>query len=114
MTARAVSPFYEKISPKLVRDSLVYMKLVKWIFTRPSALGQAVINTILKLVGKYGKMKGLMNQRVDNSRCRVTNTGLKKRYDRSIEVAVHLIGDFDESLRTGKPLDRRFDRNFVE
>lgn len=112
VTAEAISPFYENMNPAVVRKSLIYMKLVKRLFTAPGKLKQDILNTAMKLLGKYNKMKGLMNQRIDNPRCRVSNAGLMKRYDHAVDVAVTMICSFDESVRTGKKLDSRFDRTF--
>ncbi|MDY3730759.1 MAG: hypothetical protein SO005_10145, partial [Candidatus Choladocola sp.] len=70
------------------------------------------INTAMKALGQYGKMKGLMNQRKDNPLCKETNEGLIQRFDDSVEIAVRMIESFDESLTSQKPLEERFDRTF--
>ena len=71
-----------------------------------------MINTAMKALGQYGKMKGLMNQRTDNPLCKETNEGLIQRFDDSVEIAVRMIESFDESLTSQKPLEERFDRTF--
>lgn len=112
-TVEAIFPFYHKgMTPEIVEQSLKDLKLVKRLFRQPTAAGQAVINTAMKALGQYGKMKGLMNQRTDNPLCKETNEGLIQRFDDSVEIAVRMIESFDESLTNGKPLEERFDRPF--
>ena len=57
-------------------------------------------------------MKGLLNQRKDNSKCRVSNEELMKRFDSAVDLAVRMIVSLDESIWTRKELDERFDRTF--
>lgn len=111
-TAKAIAPFYHKVHPRIVRSSLRYLKLVKRLFTAPGVCRQTVINTVMKLSGKYPKMKGLMNQRIDNPRCGESNEGLMQRFDDAVELAVTMINCFDESVKSGKKLPERFDRTF--
>lgn len=111
-TAEAIAPFYRKMHPKIVRSSLRYMKLVKKLFTAPGIFKQTVINTVMKLLGNYEKMKGLMNQRKDNPKCMESNEGLMQRFDRAVDVAVAMMYRLDESVRNGKKLPERFDRTF--
>lgn len=112
-TVEAIFPFYHKgMTPEIVEQSLKDLKLVKRLFRQPTAAGQAMINTAMKTLGQYGKMKGLMNQRTDNPLCKETNEGLIQRFDDSVEIAVRMIESFDESLTSQKPLEERFDRTF--
>lgn len=115
MTVRAIYPFYctnERITPKIIFQSLKYMKLIKRILTAPGKQKHAVINAVMKLTGKYPYVKGLMNQRIDNPDCAESNAGLLARFDAAVDLAVDMIDRLDESIRTGKPLDLRLDRNF--
>lgn len=111
-TAEAIVPFYRGIDLKTVQKSLQDLKRVKKLFTAPGSLKYGLINGGMRLTFRYGEVKGLMHQRRDNPRCISSNRGLQKRFDEAVEVAVHLIQDFEESLRTGKALDERFDRTF--
>lgn len=111
-TAKAVYPFYKNINPIIVKESLQYLKLVKKIFTAPGFLKQTVLNSAMHLTGNYAHWKGLMNQRKDNPNCQKTNEGLLIRFQSSIDIAVDMINEFDESLQTGKELNKRFDRTF--
>lgn len=112
-SAAAIAPFYAKsVTPELVLASLKDLRRVKRLFTAPCPVKYHVVNTLLKATGKYAYCKGLMYQRVDNPVCKVSNQGLQERFDSSINTAVRMIGSFDESLKTGKKLDERFNRSF--
>lgn len=112
-TAEAIAPFYGKgITPEIVLRSLKDFKMVRRLFTRPGAVSQAAINTVMRLLGKYDKMKGLMNQRRDNPACKESNAGLLQRYRAAIPLAVRMIESFDAVVRTGGKPDLRFDRTF--
>lgn len=123
-TAEAIAPFYRtgkiyrksggyrKIHPQVVRTSLKWMRRVKRLFWAPGIMKQELINSALKLSGRYGKLKGLMLQRVDNPRCQESNQGLQQRFDDAVEVAVNMIGSFDDTVCQGTRLNRRFNRTF--
>ena len=112
-TAQAIAPFYAKgITARIVEQSLKDFRTVKRLFRRPGALGQFVINTLMKLAGQYEKMKGLMLQRCDNPSCASSNEGLMKHYETAIEVAVRMMENFDAALSGVCALDGRFDRTF--
>ncbi|MDO4321677.1 MAG: zinc dependent phospholipase C family protein [Lachnospiraceae bacterium] len=112
-TAEAIAPFYGKgITPEITQRALKDLKLVKRLFTRPGAAGQAVINTSMKILGNYDRMKGLMNQRRDNPACKESSQGLLQRYENAVPVAVRMIESFDETVRRGGRLNVRFDRTF--
>lgn len=119
-TAGAVCPFYrvkwrgrpKTLSPRIVERSLRDMRWIKKFFTAACPVKYGVINLGMRLTGKYPYVKGLMHQRADNPRCVRTNYGLLRRFDRAVKVAVGLMESLDESVRTGKELDERFDRTF--
>ena len=103
---------FENMDQDTVKQSLNDLRMVKKLFHAPGAVKQDVINTVMKLLGKYDKMKGLMNQRVDNPKCQKTNAGLMERFDRAVGIGAKMIRSFDDSVRTGCKLDERFDRTF--
>lgn len=113
ITVESISPFYDERSKDDIITSLKYLKMVKHLFTAPGKFKQTFINTVMKAVGKYPTYKGLMNQRIDNPLCKQTNEGIVLRFDNSIDIALKMILSLDESIKTGKPIDKRFDRNFL-
>ena len=100
------------ISRKIVLKSLKWLRLIKRLFTAPGKAKYHLVNTGLRMTGHYAGMKGLLNQRKDNSKCRVSNEELMKRFDSAVDLAVRMIVSLDESIWTRKELDERFDRTF--
>lgn len=112
ITAQAMEPFYGEIADEeTIQKSLKWMKFVKKLFTAPCPVKQGMINQGMRFVGKYEEMKGLMNQRKENPRCKQTNRELLDIYLHAVPVAIYMIYDFDESVKNEKELNQRFDRN---
>lgn len=112
LTAEVISPFYSGIGSAAVWESLKTLKLVKRLFRAPNGLKRGMLNAALKISGKYREFNGLVHQRVDNPRCSRSNEGLQRRFDKAVDIAVNMIYSFDETVQTGKELERRFDRTF--
>lgn len=113
LTAEAIYPFYGKsITRKTARKSLQYMKLVKRLFTAPGTFKYSVIRSLMKLSGKDAYCRGLLHQRQDHPACRESNKGLMERFRDAEPLAADMIVSFDESLKDGTLLNRRFDRTF--
>lgn len=111
-TARAICPFYEEVTIRTVRESLFSFKLIKKLFTAPSPVAQAILNTLLHLSGDFSSYKGLMNQRIDNPACEESGNMLLWHFHRAIPLAVSMIQAFDDSFQKGDELPARFDRTF--
>ncbi len=111
-TVQAMLPFYRGMNAGIIRESLKDMKRVKALFTAPGFFKQGLINTVMRMTGRYVQIKGLMNQRKDNPKCLASNEELLRRFDHAVETAVGLILAFDRSVRTGAALNTRFDRDF--
>lgn len=107
----AMLPFYET-DARTVRSSLRDLRLVKRLFYTPHVWKQHLLNAAMKRLGKYESMKGLIHQRPDNPGCRESSRELLIRFRAALPLAVSLLERYDRSLRTGSPLDPRFDRNF--
>lgn len=112
-TAEAIALFYEGITPKIAERALADLRRVKRFFTAPGVLKQNFINGGMRLSGKhYSSLKGLMNQRKDNPKCVQTSEALFELFSEAVPLAAAMMESFDDSLRTGKQLAKRFDRNF--
>ncbi|MCD7745168.1 MAG: zinc dependent phospholipase C family protein [Lachnospiraceae bacterium] len=111
-TAAAIEPFFPSMDQKKTIDSLRGMRFVKGLFRAPNPLKQGAINSIMKLIGQYHEMNGLMNQRKDNPLCKESNARLRGLYAGAVPLALTLQEQFDDCLRTGKKLPERFHRNF--
>ncbi|MCD7842453.1 MAG: zinc dependent phospholipase C family protein [Lachnospiraceae bacterium] len=111
-TAEAIAPFFPSMDIRKVQSSLRGMRFIKDLFRAPNPLKQGTINSIMKLIGQYHEMNGLMNQRKDNPLCDESNRKLRELYENAVPLAVSLQEQFDECLRSGKKLPERFHRNF--
>ncbi len=122
-TAEVIAPFYRAgkkyhgegyrtIHPFIVRRSLKWMRGVRKLFYAPGRRKQEILNRLIKLTGRYDKLKGLMLQPVDNPRCIETNQGLWQRFDDAVEVAVRMIYSLHDTVCQGTRLPERFRRTF--
>lgn len=111
-TAKVIAKFYQPMESRTVRKSLKWLKFVKNLFTEDAQWKQNLINKIMKAVGKYEKYKGVMNQLEDNQECLESNEGLLEKSNQAEHVAVQMMYQFDECLRSREPLPKRFDRTF--
>ncbi len=111
-TAKAIAPFYPAIPWKVVQSSLRWLRFIKNLLRAPGRVKQGLLNTAMKLGGRYAYSKGLMHQRVDNPKCTRSNQGLALKFAGAVEIAADMIESFDESVREGRELNHRFDRTF--
>lgn len=128
-TAEAIQPFFpirikwlpfsgrwmserRYIPVATIQRALKDLKWIKKLFTAPQPWKQAVITKVMKTLGVWAPMNGLMNQPADNPLCAESNAGLKARFDGAIPLAVRMIYNLDAGIRNGSPLDERFDRTF--
>ena len=112
MTVETMFHFFPKLKREEIKESLKTYRLVKKVFTAPSRWKQAVINSILKLVGVYNKYYGLMHTYDDNPKCEKTNRELEERYQNAILVATKLIESYDRRVKDDVPLSERFERTY--
>lgn len=111
-TVKAFKSFFPDISETEVKESLVTYRVIKHVFTTPSKYKQAVINALLRIAGVYKKYYGLMHTYRDNELCKMTNESLEERLNNAVPVAVELILNYDNSMRTGEALTERFKRTY--
>lgn len=111
-TCRSIAPFYEDITPKIVKQSLGDLRRVKKLLTAPGKGKQGVINTAMRMTGRFSQLKGLMHQRRDNPACADTNIALFSLMEKAACQGLYLIECFDHSLVRGETLCEDFDRNF--
>ena len=110
-TAKCVAEFYEGVDTKEAYRALRSMKKYKQFLVAPGKLKHKVIDTGMKLTGKYEALQGHLLKSVDNPLCEESNCGLYSRLKNAVPVAVNLIENFDLYL-DGCELDPRFDRDF--
>lgn len=112
LTAAVISPFYTNISAEVMKEALRTCKMVKQLFRAKGPVKRSLLNLALKLSGQYKSFKGLVHQSVDHPKCKISNEGLQKRFDHAVDIAVDMMHSFDESVKTERELNVRFDRTF--
>lgn len=111
-TAVTIYPFYKTINPVIVKQALTDFKRTKRLLTTPGKARQSLIIAAMNKVKDRDYLKGIMYKHEDNPLCESSNRGLKLRLDTALPIAVKMLYSFDETLTTGKELDRRFNRTF--
>lgn len=111
-TAAKVSLFYPDVTEAEVRQALVDFKKVKRFLTAPGALHQALINTAMRLSGKFHEYKGLMMQRRDNVRCAKSNEELYRLMMDAIPAAVEDVDALDLCIQLGRAPGLAFSKTF--
>ena len=108
LTAKTIYLFYEHIDPVIVKKALEDLKSVRKALNQPNRLQTLTVSASLKILKRHEEYKGYILQHKDNPICRETNIGLTKRFNTSLSTAVEMIKDFDNTIQTGKALNRRF------
>ena len=112
LTAKTIYPFYEHIDPTTAKKVLNDLKTTRKLLNSPNRFQNFTVSAGIKLMKKSDELKGYILQRKDNPLCHETNIGLTKRFNTSLSTAIEMIKDFDNSLQTGKALNRRFNWTF--
>lgn len=112
VTAEAMDPFYPSISAKELHTSLRYYKFAKKLFQAKSPFREHLTNFILKRLGKYDSLKGLMHAHKDIPECQLTNLELERRLNAAVDLAAALLEDFDAYVSHEVHLPERFNRTF--
>ena len=110
-TARSIVPFYETDLPT-VRTSLRWLRLVKRLFYAPRLPKETFLKAVMKAVGKYDSMGGLVLHHQDNPKCSESTDKLLSLFRHAIPEVVRLAENLDGCILDGGVLDPRFDRTF--
>lgn len=112
LTAEAMDLFYPSLSVRELHTSLQYYKFAKKLFQAKSPMREAITNLVLKLIGKYDSLKGLMHAHKDIPKCEPISLELEARLNAAVDLAAALLEDFDAYVSHGVRLPERFNRNF--
>lgn len=110
--AEVIQSFYPEISAKQVKSALRGMVFYCNFLVAPSKFKRNLIYTGLKLAGQYEGMHGQIVNYEKNMSCADSTEKLLDFYEKALNLAVRLIGEYNEFLETGKPLDEIFELNF--
>lgn len=106
-----IAPFFE-VTPQQIDESLRSMIRFLDLFVAPGKLKRNFIFTVMKLIGQYEGMHGLIFNIEPNPKCAEVCTVLRGKMDKAVLVSVALIQEYMTQLKQTTGLSDRFDRNF--
>lgn len=106
--AECISLFYG-IDSEVILKTLKSMKFYLNFLVSPSRLKRSII---LKVIGNYDNMKGLIMNYEPNPSCAEITENLHKLYLNAIIPTVNILYDFYDAINDEQPLNERFKRNF--
>lgn len=106
-----IAPFFA-VTPQEIDESLRSMIRFLDLFVAPGKIKRNFIFTVMKIIGQYDGMHGLIFNREPNLKCSEVCTVLRGKMDQAIEVSVALIQEYWTQLNQSTGLSDRFDRNF--
>jgi len=110
--ARIVKDFYDGVSAKQVYQSLKGMPFYLNILRAPKKSLRKLLFMVMKIVGIYDKMGGLVMNYEENPKCTETTDELVSRFDTAVELAIPLITEYERYLKLGGALPETFCYNF--
>lgn len=110
-TAVSMVPFYEYLSEQQIRTSLKWMKTTKRFFMVKTKAGRKVYDMAFHIGGNYKKLYGHVLYPEANEKCRRKTEFLANLMYVSVDEALGLIKDFENSLN-GAKLPDEFRRDF--
>ncbi len=111
--AQVIAPFFPLADEKAIKMTLNSMIFFCNVFNAPSVLKRKIVYFLLKLFGKYEAFSSQIFSFNGDDRCIETNAEMQRRYDNAIPIAVELIKDFNDAVKTDSPLSEKFNKTFL-
>ena len=106
-----IGPFFG-FDGKTINKSIKTMITIMNLFVIPSSMKRNVIFAIMRLLGRYESLHGLVINYQPNSNCMVCSEENLKRFQRAVPIAVQLITEYVETLSSEDSLDLRYQENY--
>lgn len=110
--AETIAPFFENVSAAEVQKSLKSMIRYNNLLIAPGKMKRKMIYALLRATGNYEDMHGLIVNFKSNKACTDSCNELEKRFAAAIDLAVCLIEQYSDNVRSTEPLNTRFNRTF--
>lgn len=110
--AGCIAPFFPGVEIPEVYKALRSMVFYNRLLLAPSAWKRQLIFLLMRLTRNYPEMHGMVMSRTPNPACRDSTEELLSRYDRAVPLAVSLITQYVDSLKTGEPLSHVYQHTF--
>lgn len=112
--AAVIAPFFQDLTPELVRKSLRGMVFCHRMLHAPRKAKRRLLFAGMKLAGHYEDKRGMVMSMEPNPACREYCRILKRQYAGAVPLAAGLILQYQKALFEGEPLPERFHRTFGE
>lgn len=110
--ASVISDFWKEVSVKQTKQTLKRMIFFLNVLRAPSRIKRTVLFGLMKLVGFYESLHGLVINYKENPMCRESTDWLMKHFDTAVSLAVELITEYEVYLKTGGVLSETFSYDF--
>lgn len=113
--AEVISWFFEDVEREDVQAALRHMKFFSRMFCAPSKGKRFMVNTALKLAGKYDSMTGMIVNYEENPACYESTRKIADLSEEVVELASQLITEFSAATKEQDvSLHMRYDKTFGE
>lgn len=102
--AQVIKDFYEGITVSEAFHAILGAKFYHRLLLAPSKLKRSILFCLLKLVGRYDKMRGLFINYKPNPACSDSNARLMELFDESKKLVLELLDNFARYLDNTAPL----------
>lgn len=110
--ASVISDFWKEVSTKQAKQTIGRMIFFLNLLRAPSRLKRGILFAVLKLVGFYEPMHGLVINYTENPACRESTDWLMAHFDEAVELAVRLITEYETYIQNGGSLSDTFSYDF--
>ncbi len=115
LNAEVISWFFEDVKREDVQAALRHMKFFSRMFCAPSKGKRFLVNTALKLAGKYDSMTGMIVNYEENKACYESTRKIAALSEEVVELASQLITEYSFAIEDKEmPLHTRYDKTFGE
>ena len=109
---RVIAPFFEEVSPEIVKKALKSMKFYLKILRAPDPGKRRILMGGMRLAHCYDSMHGMVMSLEPNPECKEYCALLKRRFSGAVPLAAGLILQYQKKLFQGGELPDRFHQTF--
>lgn len=110
--ALVISDFWNEVSEKKVKQTLKRMVFFLNVLRAPSKAKRGLLFVLMKAVGFYEPLHGLIINYKENPLCRESTDWLMEHFDAAVSLAVELITEYEKYIQTGGTLSETFSYDF--
>ena len=110
--SEVIEEFYPGVNSTQIRKGIKGLVNISNFFVTPSNPKRRAIYTAMKIAGAYQGVGGLVVNENPNPLCADSNQELTKRLIKAKPLALALIANLDNHIRSGEDLDKMFNFNF--